>query len=93
KLAGQADLWASSNVIESNESFGASGFDALPGGSRRIMGNFDNASYKAYFWSSTEFDTEFGESVWCRFLSCNDTWVYRINYPKDIGCSVRLVRD
>jgi|10_taG_2_1085330.scaffolds.fasta_scaffold01182_11 uncharacterized protein (TIGR02145 family) len=54
KLAGRADLWTDAD-LESDASFGTSGFNALPAGYREhVWGTFHNINTDAYFWTTTE---------------------------------------
>ena len=67
-----------------------SGFNAFPEGNRRDNGSFRNEGYFAFFWSSTEANTDF---AWYRDLVSNDSNLNRINDHKQVGFSVRFVRD
>ena len=90
KLAGRADLWANGN-LENDPEFDTSGFSFLPGGYRGDSdGYFDNLGNSGYFWSATEGNTDY---AWSRDLACNGTEVYRANYNKLHGYSVRCLRD
>ena len=89
KLAGRADIWIDGN-LENNSEFGTSGFTALPGGYRYTNGYYYGMGYFGYFWSSTE-DTSY--CAWARILGFNNSGVYRYNYAKQSGFSVRCLRD
>ena len=90
KLAGNADLW-DNGALKNNAEFGSSGFSGLPGGYRYLdNGYFGSLGYYAYFWSSTEYSSY---DAWGRNLSYDSTDVYRYNYDKRLGFSVRCVRD
>ena len=78
--------WNNPNSGASN----VSGFSALPGGFRYLAGNYDYIGSNAYFWSSTE---SISYTAWSRGLSYGNTTVYRGNYYKRYGMSVRCVRD
>jgi uncharacterized protein (TIGR02145 family) len=67
-----------------------SGFSALPGGLRDNVGSFIDIRNYAFFWSATEFDSNY---AWYRFLSANNSNVYRSNINKSVGASVRCLRD
>ncbi|MDA9335828.1 fibrobacter succinogenes major paralogous domain-containing protein, partial [Flavobacteriaceae bacterium] len=67
-----------------------SGFNAFPEGFRFKDGWFDNEGLIAFFWSSTENDTN---DAWMRYLSVNFSNLYRTNNLKQLGYSVRFVRD
>ena len=79
--------WNSPNTGATNES----GFSGLPGG-YRYYGNgiFNNMGYYAAFWSSTEFTSY---EAWHRYLYFDSSTIYRYNYHKSFGFSVRCVRD
>jgi len=73
----------------------STGFNALPGGYRRVNGSFLNVRYGAFFWSATR-----NESI----LVCdsdvydddlNVVWgrIYYYSYDKSVGASVRCLRD
>mgnify|MGYP003977990161 CR=1 FL=1 len=52
--------------------------------------NYFNASSNSYFWSSTgHSDTD----AWSRLLDCSYSNIYRTNYTKGYGFSLRCVRD
>ena len=89
QLAGNADLWHNGQLVD-NPAFGSSGFDALPGGYRYTNGPFSNKGYSAYFWSSTEYSTDY---AWKRGLYYSNSAVYRGGNGKHYGFSVRCVRD
>ena len=65
------------------------GFSALPGGSRNSVGSFYDQSLSGYWWSATESGASYAYS---RRLSYNSEYLYRNNYNKEYGFSVRLVR-
>ncbi len=77
--------WNSPNEGATNES----GFTALPGG-YRYSGPFYDMGYLAYFWSSSEYSSDY---AWFRRLYYNSSQVYRSNDLKPLGFSVRCVRD
>jgi len=68
----------------------SSGFNGLPGGGRNFIGAFYNIGEYGYWWSSTEFDTN---SAWYRDLNYGSGIVFRNNYFKKNGFSVRCLRD
>lgn len=68
-----------------------SGFSALPGGYRYgYSGTFDSVGSSGFWWSATELDSYY---AWGRPLYYFDSVVYRYDYYKPSGFSVRLVRD
>jgi uncharacterized protein (TIGR02145 family) len=68
----------------------SSGFNAFPEGSRYNDGSFYNEGDDAIFWSSTEYNTYL---AWNRYLYINGSYLYRYDYSKRDGFSVRFVRD
>jgi uncharacterized protein (TIGR02145 family) len=67
-----------------------SGFTALPGGSRGFDGKFYSIGYYGYWWSATEFDATY---ALYRNMSIYNSNVYRYFNGKELGFSVRCVRD
>lgn len=67
-----------------------SGFSALPGGYRTHDGYFSNKGRNALFWSTTEFSPE---RVWFRNVIGSIPDVYRPNYDKTFGLSIRCIKD
>ena len=73
----------------------STGFSALPGGDHWLHG-FGDAGDAGYWWSSTESCTFLGwhrNLAWCRHLCYSRSNLYRDNYLKINGYSVRCVRD
>jgi uncharacterized protein (TIGR02145 family) len=66
------------------------GFSGLPGGSRGYSGNFDFIGYYGIWWSSTEYSSG---SAWYHYLSYYYGYVSVSDYYKQIGISVRCLRD
>ena len=66
------------------------GFNAFPVGFRSYNGSFNDESYNARFWSSTE---KGANNAWYRFLSNIDSKPYRFGNVKQDGFSVRFVKD
>jgi len=90
KLAGNADLWTD-GALENDPDFGSSGFAFLPGGYRNDgSGYFDYLSNYGYFWSSTEYYSDY---AWYRRLSYGNSRVYRQCNLKRHGFSVRCVKN
>ena len=89
KLAGNASLWTD-GALDQNVNFGTSGFSALPGGYRSFSdGSFNDLGKRGKWWSSTEY----AGGAWDRFLYYSNATVYRFNYVKSHGYSVRCLRD
>jgi len=80
--------WANPNTGATNES----GFTALPGGYRSLDGGYGGLGGDALFWSYTAFppDTAY---AWERSLSLFLAEVYRYYSNKQLGMSIRCVRD
>jgi len=78
--------WNSPNTGATNEI----GFTALPGGRRSYTGTFYDVGIYGFWWSATESSAT---SAWYRFLSCYSSYVSRGNYGKEVGFSVRCLRD
>ena len=66
------------------------GFSVLPAGNRFDVGNYYNADYYAFFWSRTE-HSSVNAYNWDFFYV--DTYVRSQYYSKEIGFSVRCLRD
>jgi len=80
------DHWQSPNAGANNES----GFTALPGGNRGNYGYFDLIGNDGNWWSATESSTDY---AWYRLLIYDISSVLRNYYGKELGFSVRCVRD
>ncbi len=78
------------NVGNDQSSNNASGFSALPAGFRIFDGGFNYLGTNALFWSATEYDAG---SAWARRLNSSSSDVDRGLSNKQLGFSVRLVRD
>jgi len=78
--------WNSPNTEATNET----GFTALPGGFRYPEGTFNQIGNYGYWWSATEPTCTDG---WNRAMSYTSNNVFRLNYPKEFGFSIRCVRD
>ena len=94
KLAGEG--WNSSTKAgapgnASDPDHNASGFSAVPAGSCSGS-SFDDAGYSASFWSSTQ-NASNPSYVYYRLLYNNYASVYRLDYYKNYGYSVRCLRD
>jgi uncharacterized protein (TIGR02145 family) len=78
--------WFSPNTGATNES----GFSALPGGCRNFSGSCNYMGVYAFYWSSTEYDSNY---AWSRYLSYDNSAVYRLSFMMQDGFSVRCVKD
>lgn len=68
----------------------SSGFSAIPSGSRNFDGTFIYLGQYASYWTSTNFNFQY---AWYFYLSFNYTNSSRGNTAKNLGFSVRCVRD
>jgi uncharacterized protein (TIGR02145 family) len=68
----------------------SSGFNAFPEGYRASNGSFGDEVNGAYFWSSTESNSD---NAWYRYPYFNSSNLHRYDYYKQAGFSVRFVRD
>lgn len=91
KLAGNANLW-SDGALENNSLFDASGFTALPGGDCDHNRAFECMGRYGNWYTSTEHASWTG-CAWHRSLYYDTTRVFRHILGKEIGFSVRCVRD
>jgi uncharacterized protein (TIGR02145 family) len=87
QLADNASLWTD-GILESDPSFGSSGFKALPGGSHNNDGTFIRIGIGAYWWTSEGFDPIY---AWRRLLRYDFTNVNTYNFKYERGYSVRCV--
>lgn len=78
--------WASPNTGATNET----GFTALPGGRRIYYVSFINIGYFGLWWSATESSAT---NAWYRAMYSDYSNVGRNDYSKELGCSVRCLRD
>ena len=78
--------WNSPNTGATNET----GFTALPGGYRNFNGTFNYFGYNGNWWSATENSTH---GAWYRNMYFNFSNVYRNFVNKELGFSVRCLRD
>ncbi len=78
--------WASPNTGATN----SSGFTGLPGGYRNLNGSYNNFGNVGYWWSSSEYNSNY---AWYRLLNYYNSNVYRSNSNKQLGFSVRCLRD
>ena len=78
--------WFSPNTGATN----SSGFTALPGGLRSILGGFVDMTFNGYWWSSSVFS---GSSAWSRNLLNGTSSFNRASGHRSNGVSVRCCRD
>jgi len=78
--------WDSPNDGATNET----GFTALPGGYRYTNGTFSTIGIYGYWWSATEY---YSYTAWDWDMSYNNSSVNSSDYFKELGFSVRCLRD
>jgi len=78
--------WNGQNTVATNET----GFTALPGGIRDDSGSFYDIGDGGLWWSATEYVSNI---AWYRSMYYNGFNVDRGNDGKELGFSVRCVRD
>jgi len=78
--------WSSPNTGATNET----GFTALPGGNRSIYGNFDYVGRSGGWWSATDGSAGY---PWGREMGYHGSYVIRNGIHKEMGISVRCLRD
>jgi uncharacterized protein (TIGR02145 family) len=81
---------ATSGWDDNGNGSNSSGFKGVPAGCRNYIGNYGELGDEARWWSSTEFNTE---TAYERRLYFDSRKVYRTNYLKLFGYSVRCVMD
>ncbi|HNS47172.1 MAG TPA: fibrobacter succinogenes major paralogous domain-containing protein [Bacteroidales bacterium] len=86
KMKSVSALWNSPNTDATN----SSRFSGLPGGGRSSSGYFDVIGFYGHWWTSSEIDIYY---AWVRTLFYYGPEVYRLNYDKVLGFSVRCLRD
>ncbi len=74
------------NTLASNES----GFSAIPGGGRDNDGTFGEIGFEGLWWTATEMDERVS---WFRQLSHHYAQVRRFYSEKEVGISIRCVKD
>jgi uncharacterized protein (TIGR02145 family) len=79
-------LWQSPNTGATN----SSGFSGLPGGLRFYVGLYNIVGYDGNWWSASENSTS---GAWYRNLDYTNGNVGRDNASKQVGLSVRCLRD
>ena len=78
--------WLSPNTGATN----SSGFTGLPGGYRFYTGFFNNVGAYGYWWSSSEYNTDYS---WSRYLGNYIGYVASYFSYKQNGFSVRCIKD
>ncbi|NNG01411.1 MAG: hypothetical protein HKM93_18620 [Desulfobacteraceae bacterium] len=78
--------WTSPNTGATNET----GFTALPGGFRSRNGTFNDIENNGGWWSTTEYDNTYS---WHLYIGYNNNSAYRYFGDKELGVSVRCIKD
>jgi uncharacterized protein (TIGR02145 family) len=78
--------WTSANPDETNDF----GFTALPGGFRYFTGTFNAIGDFAYWWSSTEYSSDYH---WISYISQYSGYLLKNYYLKNYGLTVRCAKD
>ncbi|HEX5152596.1 MAG TPA: fibrobacter succinogenes major paralogous domain-containing protein [Parafilimonas sp.] len=78
--------WFNPNVDATN----SSGFTGLPGGYRSASGQFCYIKYLGLWWTSTEYNIS---GAWYRRMLCYSAFLDWWRFPKQMGFSVRCIRD
>ena len=79
-------LWFNPNDQATN----ATGFAAVPGGTRTDIGTSAEIGSFGFWWSASELNQFM---AFCREMRYDNAWVMRYQYGKNMGFSVRLVKD
>jgi uncharacterized protein (TIGR02145 family) len=78
--------WFDPNV----DALNSSGFTGLPGGYRSEIGQFCYIRYLGLFWTSTGYSSSV---AWYRRLLCYSNFLDYWRFPKQMGFSVRCIKD
>jgi uncharacterized protein (TIGR02145 family) len=79
--------WNRPNTGATNDS----GFTALPGGGRWVIGRFDLFGRRAYWWSTSIYDDIFDASIW--MIPHDENLFNKVPAIKGNGFSVRCIKD
>ena len=85
KMKSTSSLWQATNVGATN----SSGFTGLPGGNRSRNGYFNNP-YLGTWWTTTAASAV---NAYLRNLYSPSTALGFPNYTKELGCSIRCIKD
>jgi uncharacterized protein (TIGR02145 family) len=75
---------------KNNDNTNESGFTALPSGLRQRDGSFGYFGQDGSYWSATE---TFSQYAWNRYLRSEDKVASRVYSYKEVGLSVRCIKD
>lgn len=83
-------LWEPSDTASTNET----GFTALPGGHHSVNSGFETVGYYGEWWSSTAYSGSWGiDASWSISMYNSDSRIMRVANSKDMGLSVRCLKD
>lgn len=87
-IAGGSTMWTD-GALENNPLFGASGFNALPGGKLEYSNYFTMINTFAFFWTNSD---QANSHYWFRWISYQDSSINRSYNSANLGYSVRCVQ-
>jgi len=92
---GWIELANENNEDQNGNGDNSTGFNALPGGYRRVDGSFLNVKYGAFFWSNTRIESNLACDSDTYDDDCNVVLgrIYTYCHDKSVGASVRCLRD
>jgi uncharacterized protein (TIGR02145 family) len=76
--------------LQNSDATNESGFSGLPNSLRSVDGEFPNIGDYGHWWSSTQSDYDV---AWARALNKYNDDAWKLNTYKQVGCSVRCLRD
>lgn len=80
--------WTSPNLGGTN----ISGFTGLPGGYRLVNGTYNHLLSYGYFWTTTPYELD-PNFTWYHALKFDDTIIFRSQFLKRAGMSIRCLKD
>ncbi|BBE16177.1 SclB protein [Aquipluma nitroreducens] len=81
---------SNSGWLDDGNGTNESNFSGLPSGCRDLNGKFSRIGKIGFWWTSTQYDSTL---AWYRCIDKVPWYVYRTNYYKRNGLSVRCIRD
>ena len=80
--------WTTPNLAATN----VSGFTGLPGGYRLVNGTYNHLLGYGYFWTTTAYDLD-PNYTWYHALKFDDSIMFRSQFLKRAGMSIRCLKD
>lgn len=80
--------WTTPNIAATN----ISGFTGLPGGYRLVNGTYNHLLSYGYFWTTTPYDPD-PNFTWYHALKFDDSIIFRSQFLKRAGMSIRCLKD